>query len=67
MNKRVLAAILIFILSILAIVGAVLLFINVPNVEVFTPKEAGIMAGGVMLSVIGIAGIISALSIIFCE
>ena len=67
MNKRVLGGILLFVVSILAIVGAVLLFINVPNAEVCTPKEAGIMAGGVMLSLVGIAGIVSALSIIFCE
>lgn len=57
MNKRVLGGILLFVVSILAIVGAVLLFNSVPNVEVFTPKEAAVMAAGVMLGIIGVVGI----------
>ena len=67
MRKRTIIAVLIFVLSILAIIGAVLLFINMPNAEVYTPKEAGIMAGGVMLGLVGIIGIMSALGIMFCE
>ena len=67
MNKRVVVGILIFVLSTLAMAGAVLLFKSVPNVEVFTPKEAAIMVGGVMLGAIGITGIIFALCVMFDE
>ena len=65
MNKRrILSAILIFLLSIIAIVCGVILISNVPNVATFTPKEATAMAGGVMLNLCGVVGLVCGIFVV---
>jgi len=59
MKRKIFFSIAIMIVSMALIIGAIFLFKQVPNVETFTPKEAGIMALGTMMCISAITGIIS--------
>lgn len=67
MKRKIFFSIAIMIASIALIIGAIFLFRQVPNVETFTPKEAGTMALGTMMCVAAATGIISSFVYLGCQ
>lgn len=59
MKKRIIISLIVLLVSIASIVLSVVLFNQVPNVETFTTKESMVLAGAVMLALLGGTGIIS--------
>lgn len=55
---KILFACGILLVALIVIGIAIWMFSQVPNVAEFTPKEAGTMAGGVMLLLVGICGVV---------